>query len=60
MWLEADIRHGAVRFDLDGLEDCAKLPALFQSLLRLGYGKSGVREILGENVLQVMAETIGQ
>ncbi len=46
--------------DLDGLEDCARLPALTERLLRRGYGESNVRKILGENVLRVMAEAIGE
>ena len=51
--------HGAVRFDIDGLEDCAKLPALTEGLLRRGHAEADVRKILGENVLRVMAEVIG-
>jgi microsomal dipeptidase-like Zn-dependent dipeptidase len=56
----AGVDHGAVRFDLYGLEDCAKLPALTEGLLRLGYDESDAKEFLGENVLRVMAEAIGE
>ena len=48
------------RQPIEGLEDCAKLPALTEGLLRRGYAETDVRKILGENVLRVMAETIGQ
>ena len=51
--------HGAVRFDMVGLEDCTKLPVLTECLLRRGYGEDEVRKILGENVLRVMADVIG-
>lgn len=51
--------HGAIRFDIVGMEDCTKLPVLTESLLRRGYGEDDVRKILGENVLRVMADVIG-
>ncbi len=51
--------HGAIRFDIVGMEDCTKLPVLTESLLRRGYGEEDVRKILGENVLRVMADAIG-
>ncbi len=51
--------HGAVRFDMVDLEDCAKLPVITESLLRRGYGENDIRKILGENVLRVMSDVIG-
>ena len=52
--------HGALRFDIQGIEDCSKLPALTEGLLRRGYDEDGIRKILGENILRVMADVIGE
>ena len=51
--------HGAVRFDTPGLEDCTKLPAVTQALRDAGFSDDDVRNILGENVLRLMAKVIG-
>ena len=52
--------HGAVRFEIGGIEDCSKLPALTEGLLGRGYGEADVRKLLGENVLRVMEAVIGE
>ena len=51
--------HGALRFDIQGIEDCSKLPVLTEGLLRRGYDEDGVRKILGENILRVMKDVVG-
>ena len=42
-----------------GMEDCSKLPALTEELLRRGQSEDTVRKVLGENLLRVMEEVIG-
>lgn len=51
--------HGAVRFDIPGFEDCTKFPVLTQALKDHGFSDTDVRNILGENVLQLMERVIG-
>ncbi|MFC7397893.1 dipeptidase [Chelatococcus sp. GCM10030263] len=46
--------HGAVRFEIVGLEDCSKLPNLTRELLRRGYSDEDAQKVLGENVLRFM------
>ncbi|MBI4203066.1 MAG: membrane dipeptidase [Chloroflexi bacterium] len=43
-----------------GLEDCSKLPFLTEELLRRGLSAADVRKVLGENVLRLMADVIGE
>jgi membrane dipeptidase len=38
-----------------GMEDAAQLPKITEALLRRGYSEQAVRNILGENLLRVMA-----
>lgn len=52
--------HGALRFDIQGIEDCSKLPVLTEGLLCRDYDEDGVRKILGENILRVMKDVIGE
>ena len=40
----------------EGMEDCSKLPALTEALLRRGHGEDAVRKVLGENTLRVLEE----
>ena len=42
-----------------GMEDCSKLPALTEELLRRGQSEDTVRKVLGENLLRVMEEIVG-
>ena len=51
--------HGAVRFDIPGFEDCSKFPVVTQALKDHGFSDTDVRNILGENVLQLMERVIG-
>ena len=51
--------HGAVRFDIPGFEDCTKFPVVTQALKDRGFSDAEVRNILGENVLRLMARVIG-
>ena len=51
--------HGAVRFDIPGFEDCTKFPVVTQALRDRGFSDAEVRNILGENVLRLMARVIG-
>ena len=46
--------HGAVYFEIRGLEHCGKLACLTEHLLSRGYSASDVRKIYGENVLRFM------
>lgn len=45
--------------EVEGLEDCSKLPALTAELLRRGFSDEDVRKILGENFLRVFRQIIG-
>ncbi|MBI4311355.1 MAG: membrane dipeptidase [Chloroflexi bacterium] len=63
----AGVDHVGLGSDYDGtlvvpqgLEDCSKLPAITEGLLRRGFSDGDVRKVLGENVLRLMAEAIGQ
>ena len=51
--------HGAVRFDIPGFEDCTKYPVVTQALRDRGFSDTEVGNILGENVLRLMARVIG-
>ncbi|MEW6365505.1 MAG: dipeptidase [Acidobacteriota bacterium] len=46
--------------EIEGLEDCSKLPALTAELMRRGFTEQEVKKILGENFLRVLKEIIGQ
>jgi membrane dipeptidase len=46
--------HGAVQFEIQGVENCEKLPVLTEQLLSRGYSESDIRNIYGENVLRFM------
>jgi membrane dipeptidase len=46
--------HGAVNFEIGGLENATKLPALTEELLKRGYSDDDVLKVLGENVLSFL------
>lgn len=46
--------HGAVQFEINGLEDCGKLPFLTEQLLARGYSEPDICKIYGDNVLHFM------
>lgn len=54
--------HVGIGSDFDGafmpagMEDASKFPRLTEGLLKRGYGEAGIRKILGENALRVMAD----
>ena len=54
--------HVGVGSDFDGafmpvgMEDASKFPLLTEGLLRRGHGEAGIRKILGENTLRVLAD----
>jgi membrane dipeptidase len=63
----AGIDHVGLGSDFDGihftpvgLEDASKLPALTERLFRRGYSAEDIRKILGENMLRVFEQAIGQ
>ena len=63
----AGVDHVGLGSDFDGtgslpagMEDCSKLPAITEELLRRGHSEDDIRKLLGENVLRVMEEVIGQ
>ena len=41
-----------------GLEDCTKLPALAEELLRLGYSEDDVRAIMGGNMVRLLKHVL--
>ena len=51
---------GVIGFTPIGLEDCSKFPLLTEEMLARGYSETDLRKILGENVLRVMEDVIGQ
>ena len=63
----AGVDHVGMGSDFDGtgllpagMEDCSKLPAITEELLRRGHRPDDIRKFLGENILRVMEEVIGQ
>jgi len=59
----AGIDHVGLGSDFDGmgsapvgLEHVGMMPAITEELVRRGYDEAGIRKILGENLLRVMAE----
>jgi len=63
----AGVDHVGIGSDFDGiaatangLEDVSKMPALIAVLLKRGYAESDLKKILGDNVLRVVREVIGQ
>jgi membrane dipeptidase len=40
----------------EGMEDASNFPSITDGLLRMGFAESGIRKILGENTLRVLAE----
>jgi membrane dipeptidase len=53
----AQIEYSA--FQMPGLEDLDRMPALTDKLVAAGYSEAQVRAILGENLLRVIGEVIG-
>jgi len=51
---------GVISITPVGLEDCSKLQMLTEEMLERGYSDADVRKVLGENVLRVMEDVIGQ
>lgn len=43
-----------------GLEDCTRLPALAEELLRLGYAEADVRAIMGDNMVRLLKQVLPQ
>jgi membrane dipeptidase len=63
----AGVDHVGIGSDFDGctatpvgLDDARGLPLITEGLLRRGYSEADVKKLLGENVLRVMAEAIGE
>jgi membrane dipeptidase len=63
----AGIEHVGIGSDFDGddvlprgLEDVSKMPNLVAALLKRGYKESDIRKIMGENVMRVLREVVGQ
>ena len=52
--------YGVISTTPVGLEDCSKLPVLTEEMLHRGYSEEVVRKVLGETVLRVMEDVIGQ
>lgn len=62
----AGVDHVGLGSDFDGvgtlpagMEDCSKLPAITEELLRRGHSEDEVRKVLGENVLRLMERVTG-
>ncbi len=43
-----------------GMDDCSKMPLITEGLVRRGYSDADIKKVLGENVLRLMAEVIGE
>ena len=62
----AGVDHVGLGSDFDGstppagMDDCTQLPKITEELVRRGYSDSDVKKILGENVMRVMKEVIGE
>jgi len=63
----AGIDHVGLGSDFDGtlilpvgMEDCSKLPAITEALLQRGFSEGDVRKVLGENVLRLMKDVMGE
>ncbi len=62
----AGIDHVGLGSDFDGstppagMDDCTQLPKITEELLQRGYSDSDVEKVLGENVMRVMEEVIGE
>ncbi len=63
----AGIDHVGIGSDFDGddllprgLEDVSKMPNLTAALLKRGYKESDIRKIMGENVMRVLRDVVGQ
>ena len=63
----AGIDHVGIGGDFDGddmlprdLEDVSKMPNLTAALLKRGYKESDIRKIMGENVMRVLRDVVGQ
>lgn len=46
--------HGAVRFEIEGWEDCTQLPNVTRRLLDRGYSSDEVRGIMGGNIVALL------
>lgn len=62
----AGVDHVGLGADLNfssiprGMEDCTKYPWITEELVRRGYSDEEIKKVLGENVLRLMEEVIGQ
>ena len=43
-----------------GMDDCSKVPLITEELVRRGYSDVDIKKVLGENVLRLMKEVIGE
>ena len=62
----AGIDHVGLGSDFDGcvtpegMEDCTRVPWITEELVRRGYSDDDIKKVLGENVLRVMEDVIGE
>jgi membrane dipeptidase len=63
----AGIDHVGIGSDFDGdeilprdLEDVSKMPNLTAALSKRGYKKADIRKIMGENLMRVLRDVVGQ
>ena len=62
----AGIDHVGLGSDFDGarmpvgMDDCTKVPLITEELLRRGYSFGDIKKVLGENVLRLMEDVIGE
>jgi membrane dipeptidase len=42
------------------LEDVSKMPNLTAALVKRGYKETDIRKIMGENLMRVLREVVGQ
>ena len=61
----AGIDHVGLGSDFDGarmpvgMDDCSKVPLITDELVRRGYSDNDIKKVLGENVLRLMQNVIG-
>ena len=62
----AGIDHVGLGSDFDGcvtpegMEDCSRMPWITEELVRRGYSDGDIKKVLGDNVLRVMEDVIGE
>ncbi|MDP6063556.1 MAG: dipeptidase [SAR202 cluster bacterium] len=61
----AGIDHVGLGSDFDGarmpvgMDDCSKVPLITDELVRRGYSDNDIKKVLGENVLRLMQDVLG-